>query len=280
MTHSLLRRLVQRGHEVVVTGRKIPESGEWEGVTVSTGPLPAGDVAVYHSDYWQPVAGFQGPTVGVCHNSHIGVQLGLFNNPPSLVTVNSEAMSAELGIPAVVVHPPVPKIDPISGDCVGLINLERDSKVGPFWEVAKAMKPQKFLGVRGGYGRQAVPRYVPVNVAVFPTVAPQRMRDEVWSRVRVLMVPSATESWSMVATEAMAHGVPVVAHPLPGLLENLQYAGLWADRMEPKQWVERLTEAFDRWDELSTASLNRAAELSELHEAEAEAWCDAVEALI
>ena len=83
----------------------------------------------------------------------------------------------------------------------------------------------------------------------------------------------------MVASEALAHGIPVIAHPLPGLIENLANVGLWADRDHPHQWVERLTWLETCWDDYSQAARARAIEQSQLATTELDRWCDALEAL-
>lgn len=289
MTHALLTRLRSRGHEVTVVVRDGPAPWEWEGITVTGGPLPsgvwhplpAGDVLIYHAEFHEgSVDNWPGPKVAVCHNAREGVKLGLYNCRPDIATVNSEWMSRQVPHSRkLVVHPPVPPDSPVNGDRVGLINLEATSKVGPFWEVAKLMRPLPFLGVRGGYGEQSVPKYVPANVRVIDPVAPDRMTAEVWSHVRVLMVPSATESWSMVASEAMAHGIPVIAEPLPGLEENLHGVGSWAHRDNPAEWVDRISTVLAGWGDYSLAARGRAGMQRERHDFEADVWCEAVEAL-
>lgn len=50
-------------------------------------------------------------------------------------------------------------------------------------------------------------------------------------------MPSYYESWGRVAVEAMSLGIPVIAHPTPGLKESLGDAGLFANRDSIDQWV-------------------------------------------
>lgn len=290
MTHRLLQRLASRGHEVTVVVRDGKAPWVWEGITVTGGSLPkgqfhdlpAGDVLIYHAEFWEgSVEGWTGPKVAVCHNARMGVELGLRNCPPTLATVNSDTMNRQLVYGRKqVVHPPVPPLRPLSGDRVTLINLERTSKVGPFWDLVKAMPDVNFLGVRGGYGDQAVPRgRRPRNVEIIASVEPALMDEAVWSRTRVLLVPSATESWSMVASEAMSRGIPVIANPIPGLQENLQGVGVWVDRDDAAQWVRAIRWVLAGWEDHSRAALERAQEQFERHEAEVVAWCERVEAL-
>ena len=291
MTHSLLKRLAKRGHDVTVVISEGQAPWVWDGVTVTGGSiprgshhtLPAGDVAIYHAEFFEgSVEEWRGPRVAICHNSRIGVQIGLYNCPADLVTVNSGTMLTELRASrSVVVHPPVslPEVRR-HGKRVTVVNMEATSKIGPFWDLVRLMPDVEFLGVRGGYGKQArPPGRLPRNVKIIDQVEPDEMAEKVWAETAVLMVPSATESWSMVASEAMSHGIPVIANPLPGLIENLQGVGTWALRDEPQTWVQGIRTILRSWDEFSAVALERAQLQAERHEAEAEAWCDAVEAL-
>jgi len=290
MTHSLLKRLASRGHEVEVVVREGDAPWSWEGITVTGGSLPrgkfhtlpAGDVLVYHAEFYEgSVEGWSGPKVAVCHNSRVGVQMGLYNVRPHLVTVNSTTMLKELRAGGLVVHPPLSlPAEPRHGSRVTIINMEQTSKIGPFWDLVKMMPDVDFLGVKGGYGKQSRPRgRLPRNVKVIEQVRPDAMAEQVWAETAVLMVPSATESWSMVASEAMSHGIPVIAQPLPGLIENMQGVGTWALRDQTHTWVQGIRTILGAWDEFSGVALQRAQVQAERHEAEAEAWCDAVEAL-
>jgi glycosyltransferase involved in cell wall biosynthesis len=282
MTHEMLKRLQARGHEIVVIGQEITNPHVWEGVTVRGGTLPDGDVLIYHVDFNEPVENWRGPKVGICHNSRIGVQVGVRKTRPDLLVVNSETMSSELPYYSKkIVHPPVkvPKRAK-QGDSITLINLEETNKVGPFWDVAQLMPHLNFLGVRGGYGKQLIPDYLPDNAEVINQVPHDRMTADVWARTKILLVPSATESWSMVASEAMAHGIPVVAHPLPSLRENMKGVGLWAHRDQPAQWVGAIQGILENYKEHSTAVRARAVEQEQRFEREVTEWCEAVERLV
>lgn len=291
MTHSLLKRLARRGHEVEVVVRDGAAPWSWEGITVTGGSLPrgeyhtlpSGDVVIYHAEFYEgSVEEWQGPRVAICHNARLGVEMGLYNMRPELAVMNCDTTAQALRHSRrVVVHPPVPiPQERVHGTRVTIINMEETSKIGPFWDLVKMMPDVQFLGVKGGYGKQARPAgRLPRNVKIIDQVAPSEMAEKVWAETAVLMVPSATESWSMVASEAMAHGVPVIAQPLPGLIENLQGVGTWALREQPGSWVQGIRTILGAWDEFSVAALERAQLQAERHEAEAEAWCDAVEAL-
>lgn len=281
MTHRMLTALQQRGHDVHVTVKEEIDDYSWGGIHVTSDAALTGDLLIYHADFPLAAETWTGKKVAICHNSRMGVQLGLYNTRPNLATVNSNTMNAELPYHRkIVVHPPVDVPESFTpGNSIGLINLEKTSKVGPFWEIARALPDRTFVGVKGGYGHQHIPPgRRRSNVTILEQVPPADMHS-VWSQLRVLLVPSATESWSMVASEALAHGIPVIAHPLPGLLENLAGVGLWANRDDHNQWVEQLTWLETCWDEYSQASRARALEQSELAATELDRWCDALEAL-
>src|SRR6202008_4402278 len=89
------------------------------------------------------------------------------------------------------------------GDRVTLVNL-RPMEMSPggavmgkgaelFWTLAERMPGVKFLGVRGAYGGQMVRDDLP-NVEVLDPVPAHEMRDRVFARTRVLLMPSSYES--------------------------------------------------------------------------------------
>jgi glycosyltransferase involved in cell wall biosynthesis len=161
---------------------------------------------------------------------------------PDLVIHNSEHVAATLndkfGTPSssMIFHPPLTpdrhKVES-TGDAYTLINLNRDKGAELFYALAKAMPDRKFVGVIGGHGEQVVKRNIP-NVEILDH-GPDMKR--VWSRTRVLLMPSEFESYGLTAVEAGINGVPTIAHPTKGLQENLGESGLFADRDSLDDWV-------------------------------------------
>lgn len=141
-------------------------------------------------------------------------------------------------IPDVVVHPPVfaEQHATTPGDMVTLINLNRDKGAEIFYELAGRLPHVEFLGVEGGHGTQIFERHPNVT---FQTQTTDMKRD-VWSRTKLLLVPSIYESYGMVAVEAMCSGIPVIATPTPGLKEALQSAGTFVDRDDIDGWVSAI----------------------------------------
>ena len=293
MTHALLRSLVDRGHTAnVVLTVDDGDPYELDGVRVwprtgRTDPykfLADADLVLSHSD-----SGSQASTLAqmcgrplalVVHNTRTATELTLRRHPAALLVFNSRHMQdrfASIGRRSVLVRPPVHAADYATnpGDRVTLINLSRDKGAEVFWSLAERLPQRKFLGVVGGYGDQIV-HDLP-NVEVLDHVPHDRMRDEVYARTQVLLMPSLHESWGRTGIEAMASGIPVLASPTDGLCESLGAAGVFADVADVDGWERQLVALLDRrrWH---AASRRARAHVTGLDPAaELQAWCDAVE---
>jgi glycosyltransferase involved in cell wall biosynthesis len=303
MTHSMLRALAARGHDVRV--HLFRSSSFWgryalQGVQVwpmnaaarTAGALGAvADVVLSHLEGvpFAKEAGRRGgvPVVSICHNTlgqtfeeASGVDLAIYNS--QWMRVEAEAFYADGALEApqrtLVVRPPVFAEDyrTTPGDRVTLINLNDNKGGALFWELARRMPDVQFLGVRGSYGDQIVEELP--NVQVLAHIPGSGMRDRVYARTRILLAPSEYESWGRVAAEACASGIPVLAHPTPGLSECLGGAGTLLDRADPDAWekaIRRLLAEPGAWEEAAAAASRRSLELDPADELQA--WCEAVE---
>lgn len=197
--------------------------------------------------------------------------------PPTLVVWNSENLRAAVGWagPGVVVHPhtDMARHRTTPGDRFTLVNLSEAKGGKVLSRLAKALPDVQFLGVRGHYGRQLV--QFPPNVEVIE--ATRHMARDVWSRTRVLLMPSERETWGMVGVEAMASGIPVLAAPTGGLRESLDDAGIFVDRGDVPGWVRAVRRLCDpgEWAAASARSSGRAATLAE--ERPSEQFADVLE---
>lgn len=164
---------------------------------------------------------------------------------PDLTIFNStwveKSLTEKFGSPgeSMTMHPPLTpdrhKVDHI-GDSVTLINLNPDKGANLFYDLARRMPERPFVGVTGGHGKQVPAPKLP-NLTIMDH-GPDMQR--VWSATRILVMPSVAESYGLTAVEAGINGIPTIAHPTPGLKENLGAGGLFCDRDKPTQWVRAI----------------------------------------
>ncbi|MFJ6247498.1 MULTISPECIES: glycosyltransferase family 4 protein [unclassified Streptomyces] len=306
MLHSMLRPLAERGHRVEVWlshPGKSHEPYEIDGVHVV--PFQAGidfvsrarraDVLVSHYENVPLVAGIAQdrsiPVAVICHDNFAGS----FHNAAGadLMVYNSQWIRRDGEIfyaryPAeflpkrsIVVRPPViaHEYRTRPGDCVTLVNLNSDKGGELFWRIAAWSPEWRFRGVKGAYGEQVMPPPRLSNCEVVDSVPGHRMREHVYAHARVILMPSLYESWGRVAVEAFASGIPVIAHPTPGLIEALGEAGIFAYRDDPTAWIDALRSLHDPevWALASKRARARSEELSAV--SDIDLWCRAVEAL-
>jgi hypothetical protein len=284
MLHSLLRWLSQRGHHCrVLVPSSMIASRVLDGVELH--PLEQSE----QIGYWGQVVLSQlklartardlasRRSLPLVHLVHGQGQLESYGLQPALTVLNSVWLQEDqrwCGA-QLVVRPPVWAQDyatrpNLRDGAITLINLSRDKGADLFWALARRLPARRFLGVVGAYGRQVRRRLA--NVELLPNT--ERVRDEVYARTRVLLVPSAFESFGRVGLEAASSGIPVLAHPAPGLRESLGSAGIYCDRRYPETWSETLErlddpETYRRYSEAARA---RVQSWQEVHRCELIAW--------
>ncbi len=235
MMGSLLKALSQQGHNVRVLTEQNNGWYVWEGMPV--GPIrevipTKCDVFISIPELGNRASGFHGPRtpyISVCHNTRPEVYRGLSRARPFGVVVNTEHMARELAAYSpLVVYPPIDVerlvMDRTLHKYVTLVNLSKDKGSDVFYSLAQRCPDLPFLGVLGGYGFQQ--RINLPNVKITPQTASM---GRVYGNTRVLLFPSAHESYGMVAAEAAYCGVPSVARPLPGVREALGDSAVWTD---------------------------------------------------
>jgi len=315
MLHAMLVALAGAGHEVtcVTSDMEAPPTWSWGPVKgVAAKGMAAGEQAVlatrpdvvisHHANAIPAIrlarsAGAK--SVFIQHNNFPENSTTLLEQP-DLVVFNTHWIAKTWRHRvqrSLVVHPPVWAQEHATtpGDMVTMINLNRDKGVLVFYQAARRLPQHRFLGVIGSHGPQLVPadpfarrhpeldvsNYtdIPPNVEIIPQTTD--MKNDVWSRTRVLMVPSVYESYGMVAAEAMSSGIPVLAAPTPGLKESLGVAGLFCHRNQVGGWVYHLKKLLTdpvRWQAASSRCLSRSASLDP--EPELKRWVQAVGELI
>lgn len=282
-THEFLSHLAGRGHAVTVCPYMQSLTYTLDGVDVQPGfhfpkLVADADVILSHcgdiGKAHELARDADRPSVRLYHG---GPVQGLDGS--AVVVFNSESAKAASSWdgPSVVCPPAtVPeKVRVTPGDSVTLVNLSREKGGGTFIKLAQVMPGTKFLGVIGHTGAQRKPRTR--NVEVVSNTPDIR---DVFSRTRILLMPSKAETWGRVGVEAMCSGIPVIAHPTPGLEESLGDAGIFVPRGDIKAWVaeiERLEDP-DEWRAQSEKALARVAELDP--EGSLDRFADTVEALV
>lgn len=216
------------------------------------------------------------PSVRMVHgipqpHHHLDDDLAVFNSRSLADAVGWKRRKA-------IVHPPVDleQFRTTPGDCVTLVNLSSAKGGAVFWQLAKSMPGVRFLGVRGGYGHQISNKAK--NTVVIPGT--MDMATDVYARTRVLLMPSSHESWGMVGLEAMISGIPVIAHPTPGLQESLGDAGIFVDRGDLDGWrteIRRLMSP-SAWQEASSRARAHAEQFD--HQEQLRRFTKAVLALV
>lgn len=173
-----------------------------------------------------------------------------------LSVYNTEWVRKALDGSGIVVHPPLEferHVVEETGSAVTLVNLQENKGVHVFHALAELMPDTRFLGVEGTHGKQEYRRDLK-NIEYLPVT--QDMRH-VWRKSRIVLMPSGYESYGMVAAEACVNGIPVVAHPTPGLVECLGSAGNFIPRDQIPAWertVRLLLEDRKKYQERSDSA--------------------------
>lgn len=258
MLHAMLRHLVDAGHEVHVS-------------TAVREPAVVDGVQVWPAEYARSLAADADVLVGHLLWTREAVTLAHLNRLPLLYLVHNDfqvrfwrlqpadvtclVQNAEWVYerhteqfpswsgPSIVVRPPcrlqdyrVPRPD---ARFITLVNLNADKGADTFYEVARRMPHHQFLAVGGAYGKQIDPPADLRNVTYQPPTG--NISRDVYARTRILMVPSRYESWGRVAVEALCSGIPVLAHPTPGLRESCGEAAIFCDRDDTDAWCDAIT---------------------------------------
>lgn len=287
MMQHLLDALPREEFEVAVLSlgygdeRYRQEPYEYEGTTVFSGydvPFEPDIIVTHHGPSARVVQSIsedfpEARVVAVYHNERydipdivdLGAELEVFNTWWVAGQLIRKGAAGYDGLEPgkIVVHPPLEAERHAvnqTGSAVTLVNLQDNKGVGVFYELARRFPKMEFLGVEGTHGKQEFRRDLK-NVSFMPTT--QDMRD-VWRRSRVVLMPSAYESYGMVAAEAQVSGIPVMANPTLGLQECLGNAGIFIPRDNVDDWARTLNllmTDYEKYRERSEMALLRGQEL-------------------
>ena len=258
--HGLHRALAERGHQVsVVTStqsedRRVRKSVD--GVEVFSGrirPTHARyveerrpDVLFAQFEMSIPTIRFAMeaglPVVILCHGPYGYTELaeaGLAG-AVDLFVFNSVFLFnlANHNVHHVVMSPPVDleRVEALAGverKHITLVSLFVNKGPHVFYALARRMPDRSFLAVKGAYGEQVIEELPNVT---FRETTPAMGR--VYGESRVVLMPSADESFGLVAIEAQSNGVPVIASDIPSLRESLGDGAIFIPREDIDGWVE------------------------------------------
>lgn len=254
MAHNMNMWLLSQGHEVRVIhhtakDRRIRTPYSIDGVEVfaaanNLDQYRWADVILTQLDFTkksiQVASMSKKPLVHIVHNDieRDSIRNAHHNN---YVVYNSKWIKDKLNYPwpSCVLPPPCDIeyynvcSDPVFNEYITLISLNENKGGEIFYKIAQALPGKKFLGVKGSYHEQIVKKLP--NVTLINNTPDIR---QVYKQTRILLMPSAYESWGRTATEAMINGIPVICTTTPGLVENCAQAGLYIeDRNNIEEWV-------------------------------------------
>lgn len=252
MAHVINKFLIQKGYRINVIG---PWDGtEFEGVHLvnirdSPGVKQAvGEcVALIAQNYTYPALAaklggkLQKPVVVFTHTT-----IPEWDPPPDTyqhdssnlhIIYNTEWVRSHFrsSLNSIVVRPPIDTTKiahQTTRKYVTLVSVSLNKGAYPFFEIATRMPDVQFLGVNNIIKGPDLP-----NITYLEKT---RSIKEIYEQSDIVLMPSEYESWGMVASEAIASGVPVIASPTPGLQENLAYAGLYIHQNAIEEWVSMI----------------------------------------
>jgi glycosyltransferase involved in cell wall biosynthesis len=259
MIHRIAKHLQSKGHHIKVllhqaNHYKITNNYVFDGIDVFP-PTPNvienlfnwSNVVFTHLDYTKWSVSMSAikkkPLFHLIHNSHPYPEIINAERNQHIV-YNSEWLKNELQykFDNFTITPPIyysnfySENDANGNEYITLINLNENKGGKIFEQIARALPNKQFLGVLGSYDQQFVPNLS--NVKIEPNSP--NIKD-VYSKTRILLMPSKYESWGMTASEAMCSGIPIICTETPGLKENCDKAGIYVkDRDNIKEWVNAI----------------------------------------
>ena len=259
MVQTMSHYLTDRGHNVTIAvKRPIGDSdGKVKIIRCKTKEFEASvknyDVVFSHLDltpYAQDLArDNKKPFFWICHNTHNYVIIRSRTKYANVI-YNAEWVRRTMDYPNnnIVLPPPCDYrrwddgLDHYSAKYITLVNHNLNKGGNVLIRLAKMMPDRQFMAVAGSYDTQVMDRTLPNVKYVKQT---QDMKS-VYKNSRIVIMPSAYESWGLVFNEAGASGIPVIMHPTDGLKENAGDSGIYCDRVEEEEWVEAIKKLDDK----------------------------------
>lgn len=136
-----------------------------------------------------------------------------------------------------VIHPIIKPVEyKNKKEYITLVNptIRKGAKI--FDILAMKNPDKKFLAVGGGYGNQV--KFNRKNIKQIPNT--QNIYKDVYSKTKILLMPSLYESYGMCALEASSLGIPVIASKTAGLKECLKESGIFINSVNWIEWNKKL----------------------------------------
>ena len=154
-----------------------------------------------------------------------------------------------------------------------LVNSDIGKGGGLFAKIASAMPNYDFLCL--GLGAEIIPQNVEINKKIkgIPNIKILEKTDnvaDVYRQAKILLAPSLVdETFSMVALEAMANGVPVLASPNGNFPYLVKGGGMILPTEDINHWIQAIESLYSNKDSYNTLSEN-ALQVASLHLPEVE----------
>lgn len=261
-THETLLAWQRAGHDVCFWRHGLRAPYEVEGIPVTGQPPRRCDVVIGQLGHAAQVHAYAGKaSSGIAWMTHSSAQLGTGGRGVQYIAnsvhVQERMPSAWLLRP----HVPCWRYEQgRCGSCATLVNVSDAKGADVLQDLARRMPGQRFLGVRGAWDQQRWRPGVYENLTVWAT---QPQIRTVLAATRVLLMPSAQESWGRIGVEAACRGIPTIAHPCAGIKESLGDAAVYADRRRPDEWQAQLDEVLAEYRVHSARARRRAARLEQ-----------------
>jgi glycosyltransferase involved in cell wall biosynthesis len=248
--HAIAIFLKDNGHEIIVSIDDDTDGYQYNGIRVVSNRRDINQYYIWadkvithllNSDTAINLAWYHNkPLYHLLHNNnpHPYLLSGPVNN---YIIYNSEALARELALPLpfTICHPVIDvdywanDIDHYYGRYITLVNCAVEKGGMLLQHLADAMPQHKFLGIKGGYNVQIIQVNSHRNIQF---MAPQQDMRTIYNDTRIIIMPSVYESWGMVASEAMASGIPVICSNTQGLHENCGDAATYCNGQSVREF--------------------------------------------
>lgn len=163
-------------------------------------------------------------------------------------------------IEPIIEYPKYEKLFNKNIDCreyITMINPSFSKGGDVFYKLCEYYKDRKFLVCEGGYLKHTQNlkkfRKLP-NVLVIKNT--ERIIEEVYSRSRIVIMPSRLETYGMVAVEAISMGIPVILNKNTGLYDSVGKIALYGETPENEvkniNQIKYYTKLIELLDDLPT----------------------------